>query len=574
MTDRRIGVFVCYCGGNISDYVDVEKVRDRVENEPGVVVAKTHMFTCSDAAQQEVIEDIRDEKLDGLVVASCSPKLHLFTFRAMAERAGLNPYRYIQVNLREQCSWTHRDNVELATDKAIRLVRAGIAKACLTDPLSTLRIETKPKVLVIGAGVAGLRAALAISDLGLFVYLVEKEPEVGGWTGRWNKMFFHDQRGSDIIDMLKSQMKGRENITLFTNAEVVEKGGTVGDFSVKVQVGKDDTISMEVGAIIVATGFDVYRPAEGEFGYGQDGVIRLPEFKDLVTQSNGTINYNGRIVKNIVYIYCVGSRQPEDIDNPNLYCSRYCCSAAAYEALCAYAQNPELHQYHLFRDMRTYGKHEILYEEARTKRSIFIRYGDDDPPVVERVKGKLLVKVHDQLTRGEEIEIEPDLVVLVTSMVPRENDNLVDVLKLPVGLDGFFNEIHPKLRPVETVIDGVFIVGAAQSPKTMAESIASALSGVSKSAALLMKGYVDLEPFIARVDPELCEWCEECTKACPYDAVEKVSVDGKEVAHIIESLCKGSGACIPVCPKDAIDIEGYTDVQIKAMIDALIQEAM
>ncbi len=574
MKDRRIGVFVCYCGGNISDYVDVNKVRDAIENEPGVAVAKTHMFTCSDAAQQEIIEDIQNEKLDGLVVASCSPKLHLFTFRAMAERAGLNPYQYVQVNLREQCSWAHRDNVELATDKAIRLVRAGIAKTRLTEPLSTLRIETKPKVLVIGAGVAGLRAALAISDLGLFVFLVEKEPEVGGWTRKWNKMFFHDQRGDDIIDMLKDQIKQRENITLFTNAEVVEKGGSVGDFSIKVRVGKDDTISLEVGAIIVATGFDVYKPAEGEFGYGLDGVIRLPEFKDLVTQSNGTINYNGRTVKNIVYIYCVGSRQFGDIDNPNLYCSRYCCSAAAYEALCAYEKNPELHQFHLFRDMRTYGKHEVLYEEARTRQSIFIRYEDEDPPVVERVKGKLRVRVHDQLTGGEELEIEPDLVVLVTSMVPRENDKLVDILKLPVGLDGFFNEIHPKLRPVETVVDGVFIVGAAQSPKTMAESVASALSGVSKSAALLMKGYVDLEPFIARIDTELCEWCEECTKACPYDAVEKVSVDGKEVAHIIESLCKGSGACIPVCPKDAIDIEGYTDVQVKAMIDALIQEAV
>lgn len=574
MTDRKIGVFICYCGGNISDFVDVEKARDAIENDAGVVVAKTHMFTCSDAAQQEMIEDIRNEKLDGLVVASCSPKLHLNTFKSMAERAGLNPFQYVQVNLREQCSWAHRDDVELATDKAVRLVRAGIAKARLTEPLSTLRIETKPQVLVIGAGVAGLRAALAIADLGLLVFLIEKESEVGGWTRRWGKMFFHDQRGDDIINMLKEQIRQRVNITLFTNAEVIEKSGSMGDFSVKVQVGKDNTIPLEVGAIIVATGFDIYTPAEGEFGYGQEGVIRLPEFKDMLAQSNGKLNYNGRTLKNIVYIYCVGARQLEGVDNPNIYCSRYCCNAAAYEALCAYEINHELFQYHLFRDMRTYGKHEILYQEARNKRSVFIRYGDDDPPVVERVNGKLQVKVRDQLTSGEEIEIEPDLIVLVTGMVPRENDKLVDVLKLPVGLDGFFNEIHPKLRPVETVIDGVFIIGASQGPKTMAESIASALSGVSKSAALLMKGYVDLEPFIATIDSELCEWCEECTKACPYDAVEKVLVDGREVAHIIQSLCKGGGACIPVCPKDAIDIEGYTDVQVKAMIDALIQEAV
>jgi heterodisulfide reductase subunit A len=224
--------------------------------------------------------------------------------------------------------------------------------------------------------------------------------------------------------------------------------------------------------------------------------------------------------------------------------------------------------------MRTYGKHEILYESACSKKSIFIRYGEDDPPIVERLNGGLRVKVNDQLIGGEQLEIDTDLVVLVTAMVPRENNKLIDVLKLPVGIDGFFNEIHPKLRPVETTVNGVFIVGTAQGPKTMAESVASALAGVSKSAALLMKGYVDLEPFIAEIDPKLCEWCDICTEACPYEAIKKVKADGKEFAEVIQSLCKGGGVCVPVCPQNAIELRGYTDGQIKSMIDAFSKEVL
>jgi heterodisulfide reductase subunit A len=570
MTDRKIGVFICYCGGNISDSIDVEKVREAVENEQEVVVAKTHMFTCSDAAQQEMIKDIQDEKLNGLVVASCSPKLHLYTFRAMANRAGLNPYQYVQVNLREQCSWSHQDEMENATAKAISLVRAGIAKARLTEPLTTLRIETKPKVLIIGAGVAGLRAALALADVGLSVYVIEREPEIGGWTGRWGKMFLNNKPGKDIIGELYNQIKQNENITVFTNAELAEKSGSVGDFSVKLRVGESEAISLEVGAIIVATGFEAYTPDEGEFGYGLEGVVRLPEFKDLIDNSNGSLEYNGRPLKDIVYIHCVGSRQPKSKENPNLYCSRYCCNAAVHTALCANEKQEGLHQYHLFRDMRTYGKHEAIYEDSCSKGSIFIRHADNDPPTVERVNGKLRVHVCDQPLGGEKLEIDADMVVLITGMIPRQNQKLIDVLKLPVGTDGFFNEIHPKLRPVETMVDGVFIVGTAQGPKTMAESVASALAGASKSAALVMKGYIDLEPFIAKIDPQRCQWCELCAQACPYNAVEKVPFNGKEIARIIPSLCKGGGSCVPLCPENAIDICGYTDAQIKAIISAMV----
>ncbi len=571
MTDRRIGVYICYCGGNISDYVEVEKVREAICHDSGVVVAKTTMFACSDAAQEEMIEDIKTDKLDGLVVASCSPKLHLFTFRAMAVRAGLNPYQYVQVNLREQDSWAHQHDMENATEKGIRLVRAGIAKCTLTKPLETMRIETTPKVLIIGAGVAGLRAALTLSDMGLSVFVIEKESEIGGWTGKFGRMFSTDNKGSDLISTLYNDAKQRDNIKIFTSAELVEKGGNVGDFSVVIQVREKEKISLNVGTIIVATGFDSYRPSEGEFGYGYDGIVTLPDFKQLLDNSKGSLIFRGRKIKDIAYIYCVGSRQSPEMENPNLYCSRYCCTAAAHTSIGVYEKNENIHQYHLYRDMRTYGKYELLFTDALNNGSIFMKYADDYEPKVSKAGDKIRITVKDELTQGEEFEIEVDLLVLVTGMVPRENDKLIDILKLPIGRDGFFNEIHPKLRPVETVIDGVFIAGASQGPKTLAESVASSMAAVAKSAALLMKGYVDLEPLIAKIDIDRCIWCDECTKACPYNAIERISVDGKEVARAIPALCKGGGACVPLCPQNAIDVEGYTDGQITAMIDSLIK---
>jgi heterodisulfide reductase subunit A len=573
---KRIGVFLCHCGGNISDYLDGEKVREAVVGEPGIAVARIFLFACSDASQEEMVQAIREEKLDGVVIASCSPKLHLNTFRAMALRAGLNPYMYNQVNIREQCSWAHRHDREGATEKAWRLVRAGIARTRLGRPLADLRIETIPKVLVIGAGVAGMRAALALSDLGIVVFLVENSPEVGGRIAKWGKLFPHDREGSQIVDTLRGKIRERENITLFTDSELVEKRGSVGNFTATVHVGNGETVTLTVGSIVVATGFDPYAPREGEYGYGQEGVITLPEFKELLATSPGKLRSGGRDVETIVYIYCVGSRQSACEENPapNLYCSRTCCATAVHAAIKAREKDVSLSQYHLYRDMRTYGKSELLFEEAGKEGSVFLKFPEGTSPVVERSGGSMLVRVRDELLGGEEIDIPADLVVLVTGMVPRENDALLRCLKLPVDKGGFFNEIHPKLRPVETVIDGVFIAGAAQGPKTLPESVASSMAAAGKCAALLMKGYVDLPPYVALVDADRCAWCGECSQTCPYDgAIEKVRAGDKEIAYVHPALCKGCGGCVPVCPAEAIDLEGYTDAQVRAMIDALAREA-
>jgi heterodisulfide reductase subunit A len=574
---RRIGVYICHCGGNISDYVDVDTVRAAVEGEEGVVVARTAMFTCSDATQQEIEQDIHELNLDGLVVASCSPKLHTFTFRGVAKRAGLNPYQYTQVNVREQCSWTHTDDHAGATAKAIQLVRAGIAHTRLSSPLEPTVVETVPKALVIGGGIAGLRAAVGLSDIGLAVFLVEKEPEVGGWVAGLGSMYPHNRDGRELIAHLKEQIKARPNITVFTNAEVVGKAGSFGNYQATVRINRDpaETIQVNVGSIIVATGFDSYHPEEGEFGYGMDGVLALPEFKQLIDNGTGPLVYQGKPVKEIAYIYCVGSRQPADQPDAHQYCSRYCCNAAVHASLSVADKGARVRQYHLYRDVRTYGQYELLYRQARDEGSLFIKFPEDAPPAVARdaASGKLLVTVADQLTKGEELTIPVDLVVLVTGMVPRANEDLIRTLKLPVGKDGFFNEIHPKLRPVETVVDGVYICGACQGPKNSAEAVGSALAAVTQSAGILKKGFAELEPLVATVDADKCTWCGKCQEACPYAAVEMVQMNGRDVATIAAAVCKGCGGCVPVCEQDAVNLHGYTDAQIRAMIDGLAKEA-
>ncbi|MDA8334032.1 MAG: FAD-dependent oxidoreductase, partial [Peptococcaceae bacterium] len=254
MSERRLGVYMCYCGGNISDYVDVERVRETIAREPGVVVAKTALSACSDASQQEMVQDIREHNLDGLVVASCSPKLHMFTFRGVARRAGLNPYQYTQVNVREQCSWAHTDDREGATRKEINLIRAGIGRTGLTEPLEPIRIDTVPEVLVVGGGIAGLRAAIALSDIGIAVLLVEKSPALGGRVGQLGTMYPHGKNGKQLVARLLDEIAKRNNVTCLTNAELVAKSGSIGDFTVKVRAGGGE-MTRNVGTVVIATGF-------------------------------------------------------------------------------------------------------------------------------------------------------------------------------------------------------------------------------------------------------------------------------------------------------------------------------
>ncbi len=641
---EKIGVYICHCGGNISDYVDVEKVREAIEKEPGVVIAKTTMFACADSAQKEIINDIKSNNMDAVVIASCSPKLHLFTFRNVAIRAGLNQYNYVQVNLREQCSWAHSDKPKEATQKGIALVREGISRVRYSEALEQIKVSAINVVTVIGAGIAGMRAAIELADMGTDVFLIEKDYFVGGRISQMEELFETNEKGKEIVEKLYNKIKEREKIKLFTGAQLQSISGSVGNFEAKIKINpryinshydknklkdaiekctkdipdefnfgltnrkviyknyegafpdipvidknsfnqdkefletyKDcialnqepEILNFNTGAVLLCTGFDSYEPKQGEYGYEKiKNVITLQQFKRIIELSNNKLTYKGNNIKNIVFIYCVGSRQ---VDGENKYCSRFCCTAAIHTSLTIKKKFNDVKSFHLYRDIRTYGKQEILYEDARRQGDIFFKFDANEPPVVEDIKGTALVKFKDLLMNKKEFEISPDLVVLVTGMVPRKDSNsIASILKTPIGRDKFFNEVHPKLRPVETVIDGVYIAGTCQGPKNITESIKSSISAAVKANALLSGEELKLEPTIAKVNPESCEWCNKCTEVCTYNCITKIEYKGKSIAEINMVTCKGCGMCTTVCPKDAIDIIGYTNEEIEAMINAPI----
>ncbi len=640
---KKIGVYICHCGGNISDHVDVEKVRQAIEHDQGVFLAKTTMFACADSNQKEMVEDIKNNDLDSVVVASCSPKLHLITFRAVTERAGVNKYNYVHANIREQASWAHSDNKTGATEKAIRLVKAAIAKVRYSESLEPIKVHAQKAVAVIGGGVAGMRAAVELSNMDCPVYLIEREPFTGGRIAQWDVLFTTDESGKSLATRLYQTLKIRKNVTIFTNAEVVGTSGSIGDFNLKVKITpryvkekcdpdqiqkaievcpvevadsfnfgitkrkaiyhnypgehphlpaidmnnctrcgecekvcrsidfsqKEEILNINVGTVLVASGFDPYTPKQGEFGYGQiDNVVTLPQFKRIVALNDKKLIFNGTEIKNIAYIYCVGSRQP---NGENKYCSRYCCTSTIHAAIHARKKFGDIRNYHFNRGIRTYGKQEELYSESSRMGDIYLQSYEDALPQVFRKGDTTLVKVHDILTNNKEIEVPADLVVLVTGMVPRADSTLGSLFKLPKGRDKFFNEIHMKLRPVETVIDGITIAGTCQGPKNVTESVNSALSAAAKSYSYVSKGQLELEPIVAEIDKSKCTWCDECANACPFDAIKKVEEDGKELAFINNSVCKGCGMCLPVCPSDAIDLTSYSNQEIEGMIEALAQ---
>jgi heterodisulfide reductase subunit A len=641
MMNKKIGVYICHCGGNISDYVDVEKVRQAIEHDEGIVIAKTTMFACGDANQKEMVEDIQSNKLDGVIVASCSPKLHLMTFRAVTERAGLNKYNYVHANIREQASWAHSDNKAGATEKAIHIVKAAIAKVRLAESLEPNKFPAKNSVAVIGAGIAGMKAAIELSNMGSPVILIEREHFVGGRASQWNVLFTTNQTGKDLVTELYNRIIKRDNITLITGAEVINESGNIGDFKLQIKItpryisqecdeGKlkkaiavcpvevpdsfnfeitkrkaiyhnfpseyphspvidsenctrcgecekicpsvdftqeERIIDINVGSILVATGFDPYTPPEGEFGYNKiDNVITLPQFKRLIELNEKKLVFKGKEISNIAYIYCVGSRQ---VDGDNKYCSRYCCTSVIHAAIQAREKFENITNFHFTRGVRSYGKQESLYKESQKGGDIYLQSYEDDPPVVTEKNGRTIVKINDILTNRSEMSVEPDLVVLVTGMVPRADNTIGSLLKVPKGRDKFFNEIHMKLRPVETVIDGITICGACQGPKTIMESANSALSAAIKSYSYVSKGELEMEPIVAKVNKELCNWCEACLQACPFDAIKKVREGTKDIAEVINSVCKGCGMCLPVCPVNAIDLVSFSDKEIENMISAL-----
>ena len=659
--EPRIGVYVCHCGGNISGTVQCERVAAALARLPNVAVARTDESLCSNAGQARIEHDVKELGINRVVVGACAPLLHEQTFRGAVARAGLNPFLYHHVGLREQDSWVHAHDGTAATEKAYRLMAAGVAKARLLEPLDAIRLGAERHALVIGGGVAGLRAALDVARQGLRVTLVEKSPFLGGRMAQLGSVF---PTGEDARQLLSDLIEGvvtHPAVTIFTQAEVVGVTGYVGNFTVQVRqhsrgvsdvnaealmaacppetpdefncgltrrpvvyrpysgcwpptpavdwehyhgeplvvngesvVLKDEprTFDLTVGAVVVATGFDPYAPPSGEYGYGTlPQVITLPQLIRLLelTGERAALQWNGRPVRDVALIHCVGSRQVDGVHAPqpdghvNAYCSRVCCTSSLHALGELRRRFPGVTLYDLHQDIRTYGRgHEDYYNRALEGGVRFQRYHGEEPPLVSAAPAgdsrPAVITVKDALTFGEEIEVPVDLVVLAVGMMPRPVDDLVAMLKVSRGADRFLLEVHPKLRPVETTVNGVVLAGTAQGPMNIQESLSAAAAAAAKVAALLGRGRVDLPPFVAAVDAGRCTGSGACVAACAYEGaltLESFEQNGRPGRRAVVSPanCVGCGACVSVCPNGAIDVQGWTLAQYDAMVEAIGAEA-
>jgi len=652
---KRVGIYICRCGGNISDVVDVDAVREYAETLDGVEVAHCNMFMCSSDGQAMIEKDIKEGRIDSAVVASCSPSLHEGTFRGALSRAGQNVYMLEQANIREQVSWTHTHDHQAATQKAKNLVAAAAAKAELLEPLEPIKVKTVPLAIIIGGGVAGLRAARDYSLWGMKAVLIEKSPFLGGRMAQLDRIFPSGENARDLLNHLINEVTSDPNITIYLNSQVIDGGGSLGDFSVKIeQVSRgctkeysleqleeavndlpqeivnefdykltkrraiwmpyqgcwppipaidwdnfnpDDakmirgegfevqplkeTIEINGGTITLATGFNTYEPQEGEYGYNQiPEVITLPQLIRLMAPdgpTGGILKINGHAVKSVAFIHCVGSRQMEGVNKPqpdgkiNDYCSRYCCTATLQTANDLKERYPDLHIFDLYQDIRTYGRgHEEYYRQALMNGVLFLRFDPGEPGIVKASnngKAPVSLTVKDQLTNGEILEIEVDLVVLSVGMMPRNNKTLLDIFKLPVGSDRFLQEVHPKLRPVEMAVEGIMIAGTSQGPMDITESASAASATAAKSMNTLSQEFVYLNPYIAKVNPELCTGTGDCVEECTE--ANAIHLENGQ-AVIDATLCNGCGMCVAVCPNYAIDIQGWTISQYKNMVKMML----
>jgi heterodisulfide reductase subunit A len=646
MSERRIGVFLCHCGSNIASIVDLEELKSAIQDTPDVKFISDYKYVCSKPGQQILKDSIKKHKLNGIVIASCSPRMHEPTFRQTLREVGLNPFLLEIANIREHVSWIHADDPEAATEKAIDLVRMAIARARLLEPLEEPEVTIRRSTLIIGGGIAGISAALDLANAGFKVYLVEKEPSIGGKMSRWDKTFPTLDCSSCILTPRMAEVGNHENIVLLTMAEVVEVDGFVGNFNVKVRQkpryvdiqkctscgdcseicpvdipaefeanlsyrkaiyipfaqavpsayvldmegclgveavkcgkceekceanaiiydDKEKIINLEVGTIIVATGFDLFDATKKEeYGYGLfPNVVNLGEVERMLSSAGPTQGHVVRpsdlvLPKKVVYIQCVGSRD----ELTNKYCSRVCCMTAIKQARMI-RDKMGIDIYVFYIDLRTFGKgYEEFYESTASAGVTFIR-GRVGEIIQDDKTLSLTVRGEDTLL-GKPIQLDNvDLVVLSTGVVAAEaTEKVAHALNLSVSPDGFLMEAHPKLRPVDSFNDGIFVAGMAQGPKDIPDTVAQAKAAAAGAMALMGRGKINVEPYYSVVDENKCAGCQVCISVCPYNAV---ALNERGFAEVNPALCKGCGTCTSACASGAISSQHYTDGQIAAMI--------
>ncbi len=573
MEEKRIGVYVCWCGTNIAKMVDVEKVAEEVGKLPNVVVSKNYKYMCSDPGQELIIQDIKEHKLNRVVVSACSPRIHELTFRKALTHAGLNPYMFEMANIREQVSWVHEDREE-ATRKAKSLITAAIARVAYHEALDKRTVEINPASLVLGGGISGLTAALEIADSGHKVFLLEKEAQLGGHTANVDLTFPNMIPARQILDPKIKRVENHPNIEVFKEAAIEEVFGYIGNFNADIKAnGKSRNI--EFGNIVVATGLKPFDPSSVDLhGYGKlPNVITSLEFEKML-KSGKIETKDGREPKHIAIIHCVGSRNKDYHE----YCSRTCCMLGLKYSNQLRTALPDSHIYEIYADMRSFGKGcEELYAETARRGIMFLNFDQREgiPQITKANPNdccEMLIEMKERLSNTN-IEVPADMVILLVGMEAREDAtevaHFVGVSKC--GND-FFIEKHPKLDPVATTTDGVYIVGSCQGPKDITDSVAQARAAAARILATIARETVEVEVTTAVVNEDICCGCQTCVNVCPYKAIS--FDEEKSVSVVNEILCKGCGTCGSACPTGAIRSRHFTDEQILSQIKGLMSTEM
>ena len=608
----RIGVFVCHCGSNIGGFVDVPSVAEYAKTLPDVAYATDNLYTCAEDGLSAIREGIRKHNLNRVIVASCTPRTHAPLFQATCESAGLNKYLFTFVNLREHCSWVHMKEKDKATKKARDLVKMGVARARLLEPQVETKVDVTPSAVVLGGGVSGMTAALSLADMGFPVHLVERDSELGGFVRNLNNLYVTEKSAAETIKPLIEKVKTHKNIKLYLNAQVKKVEGFIGNYEIVISQKGAEEVKTKVGTIVVATGALELMP-EGMYGYNQyPNVVTLTEFEILCKKK--TLPK----LKNVAFIQCVGSR-----GQVKSYCSRICCNVAIknainivdnYENMLGLMEKEgtvldkvpvekkvpdeilerrrrrrgrergeegeadevklgpsEKIEVTIFnRDIMAYGvEHELTYNKAREKRVKFVRYTPEHLPRVYMEANQLMVAYFHETLKLERT-MPVDMVVLSTPLVAQQDaGEIAQMLKVPLGQEGFFFEAHVKLRPVDFATDGIYVCGSCRGPADITDCAIQAAAAASRAAIPMAKGYVQAEAITSLVDENKCSGCGTCIQVCPYGAIRK---NDKGFAEVIVAACKGCGCCGATCPEGAITMTNYTDAQLLAEAKAALEE--
>jgi heterodisulfide reductase subunit A2 len=557
----RIGVFVCCCGTNIAGVIDVPAVVEYAKTFKDVVFAEQNMFSCSQDTQDNMAKIIKEQQLNRVVVAACTPKTHEVLFQETLTNAGLNKYVFEMANIRNQCSWVNKNDPGAATAKAKDLVRMAVAKASLMEPLSEGKLEINQAALVIGGGIAGITAAKALSDQGYHAYLIEKSHQLGGQALKIHETW-QGENVQENLNRMIAEISADKNIDIFTNSEIIHTDGFVGNYKTAIQT-VDQTVELKYGVAIIASGATELKP--DQYLYGKDErVLTSLDLDRRLIENDPAISQK----KTALFVQCVGSRIPE-----RPYCSKVCCTHSIKNALQLKKLNPAMDVYILYRDMRSYGLREDLYREAREKGVMFVRYHEDQGLDVYLDERDLKVGFKDTVLRRK-LEIAPDLLVLATAITPPEENPLAQQYKVTLNTDGFFMEAHAKLRPVDCATDGVFICGLAHAPKPIDESIAQAVAAATRAVTLLARKEIYTSGNTAEVMPSACSSCGVCVSLCPYSApsfIDKTARLHAGKATINPVLCKGCGLCVASCRSGAIRLKGFDNDQIFAQIYSMTE---